>query len=111
MFPYGVYNVTHSLFKAYEWVKKKKRSENLVNGRHTSKPYDMVIKSSMVRDKLAWWSFTLLFVSLSSGLVLITDLSSLQTMVGQIVQTFGRVFFRSDILSHVFIIKTESFSV
>ncbi len=57
MFPYRVYNVTHSLFKAYEWKKEKEKkekklSENMVNGCHTSKPYDM-IKSSMVRDKLA----------------------------------------------------------
>ncbi len=35
--------------------------------------------------------------------------SSLISVVGQIVQTFGRVIFRSDILSHMFI-KTEPFS-
>ncbi len=84
--------------------KKKKLSENLVNGRHTSKPYDMVIKSSMVRDKLAWWFFTLLFISLSSGLVLITDLSSWTNC-----PDFWKSIFRSDILSHMFI-KTEPFS-
>ncbi len=54
MFPYRVYNVIYSLFKAYEWGEK---TENLVNGRHTRKPYDMVIKSSNVAT--SWHDDTL----------------------------------------------------